>query len=134
MRCQCVRPTIPRSLLCVDGRDADQVSAAVLNVNWRQASFAETVLVACGWRPGKNFLTFFSIGRVRSRVRPVDAAGVAAGPNALRGSGPKQLSRRVGRSHGAHEHPPDQTRGHTELRQLRGSLLGRSTVALFLLG
>src|SRR5216684_2820662 len=25
-----------------------------------------------------------------SRVRPVDAAGVAAGPNALRGSGPKQ--------------------------------------------
>ena len=42
---------------------------------------------------GKNFLTFCSIGRVRSRVRPVDAAGVAAGPNALRGSGPN-------RSHG----------------------------------
>jgi hypothetical protein len=39
---------------------------------------------------GKNFLTFCSIGRVRSRVRPVDAAGVAAGANALRGSGPKQ--------------------------------------------
>ena len=46
--------------------------------------------VTCGRRPGKNFLTFCSIGRVRSRVRPVDAAGVAAGPNALRGSGPKQ--------------------------------------------
>ena len=27
---------------------------------------------------------------VRSRVRPVDAAGVAAGPNALRGSGPNR--------------------------------------------
>jgi len=27
---------------------------------------------------------------VRSRVRPVGAAGLAAGPNALRGSGPKQ--------------------------------------------
>jgi hypothetical protein len=46
--------------------------------------------VTCGRRPGKNFLTFCSIGRVRSRVRPVDAAGVAAGPNALGGSGPKQ--------------------------------------------
>ena len=46
--------------------------------------------VTCGRRPGKNFLTFCSIGRVRSRVRPVDAAGVAAGPNALRGSGPQQ--------------------------------------------
>ena len=31
---------------------------------------------------------FCSIGRVRSRVRPVDAARMAAGPNALRGSGP----------------------------------------------
>src|SRR4249920_176953 len=41
-------------------------------------------------RPGKDFLTFCSIGRVRSRVRPVDAAGVAAGPNALRGSGPNR--------------------------------------------
>jgi hypothetical protein len=46
--------------------------------------------VTCGRRPGKNFLTLCSIGRVRSRVRPVDAAGMAAGPNALRGSGPKQ--------------------------------------------
>jgi len=46
--------------------------------------------VTCGRRPGKNFLTFCSIGRVRSRVRPVSAAGMAAGPNALRGSGPKQ--------------------------------------------
>src|SRR6266478_2108504 len=46
--------------------------------------------VTCGRRPGENFLTLCSIGRVRSRVRPVDAAGVAAGPNALRGSGPKQ--------------------------------------------
>ena len=46
--------------------------------------------VPCGRRPGKNFLTFCSIGRVRSRVRPVSAAGMAAGPNALRGSGPKQ--------------------------------------------
>ena len=33
---------------------------------------------------------FCSIGRVRSRVRPVDAAGVAAGPNALRGSSPNR--------------------------------------------
>src|SRR6202047_3814455 len=46
--------------------------------------------VTCGRRPGKTLLTFCSIGRVRSRVRPVDAAGMAAGPNALRGSGPKQ--------------------------------------------
>jgi hypothetical protein len=46
--------------------------------------------VTCGRRPGKNFLTFCSIGRVRSRVRPVDAAGVAAGPNALCGSGPNR--------------------------------------------
>ena len=53
--------------------------------------------VTCGRRPGKNFLTFCSIGRVRSRVRPVDAAGVAAGPNALRGSGSKQ-SRALRRS------------------------------------
>src|SRR6266478_7855909 len=53
--------------------------------------------VTCGRRPGKNFLTLCSIGRVRSRVRPVDAAGVAAGPNALRGSGPKQ-SRALRRS------------------------------------
>ena len=42
----------------------------------------------CGRRPCKNFLTFWSFGRVRSRVRPVSAAGMAAGPNALRGSGP----------------------------------------------
>jgi len=47
--------------------------------------------VTCGRRPGKNFLTFCSIGRVRSRVRPVDAARIAAGPNALRGSGPNRL-------------------------------------------
>jgi hypothetical protein len=40
--------------------------------------------------PWQEFLTFCSIGRVRSRVRPVCAAGMAAGPNALRGSGPKQ--------------------------------------------
>jgi len=32
VRCQCVGPTIPRSLLTVDGGDADQVSAVVLNV------------------------------------------------------------------------------------------------------
>ena len=47
--------------------------------------------VTCGRRPGKNFLTCCSIGRVRSRVRPVDAARVAAGPNALRGSGPNRF-------------------------------------------
>jgi hypothetical protein len=41
----------------------------------------------------RTFLRFCSIGRVRSRVRPVDAAGVAAGPNALRGSGPKTKPR-----------------------------------------
>src|SRR5262245_38127738 len=46
--------------------------------------------VTCGRRPGKNFLTFCSISRVRSRVRPVGAAGVAAGPNALRGAGPNR--------------------------------------------
>jgi hypothetical protein len=46
--------------------------------------------VTCGRRPGKNFLTACSIGRVRSRVRPVGAAGVAAGPNALRGTGPNR--------------------------------------------
>ena len=46
--------------------------------------------VTCGRRPGKNFLTACSIGRVRSRVPPVGAAGMAAGPNALRGTGPKQ--------------------------------------------
>jgi hypothetical protein len=34
-----------------------------------------------------------SIGRVRSRVRPVDAARIAAGPNALRGSGPNRFTR-----------------------------------------
>ncbi len=33
-------------------------------------------------------LTFVQIGRVQSCVRPVDAAYVAAGPNAIRGSGP----------------------------------------------
>jgi len=48
------------------------------------------IWVTCGRRLGKDFLTFCSIGRVRSRVRPVDAAGVAAGPNALRGSGPNR--------------------------------------------
>jgi hypothetical protein len=40
--------------------------------------------------PWQELSDVCSIGRVRSRVRPVDAAGVAAGPNALRGSGPKQ--------------------------------------------
>jgi len=35
----------------------------------------------------RAFFTFCSIGRVRSRVQPFDAAGVAAAPNALRGSG-----------------------------------------------
>jgi hypothetical protein len=30
------------------------------------------------------------IGRARSRVRPVDAAGVAVGPNALRGTTPNR--------------------------------------------
>src|SRR6478736_9707882 len=49
-----------------------------------------TVSVTCGRRPGKNFLTCCSIGRVRSRVRPVDAAGVATGPNAVRESGPNR--------------------------------------------
>jgi hypothetical protein len=38
----------------------------------------------------RAFLTLVQIGRVRSRVRPVDAAGMAAGPNALRGSGPNR--------------------------------------------
>ena len=37
----------------------------------------------------KLFWRCCSIGRVWSRVRPVDAARLAAGPNALRGSGPK---------------------------------------------
>ena len=46
--------------------------------------------VTCGRRLGKDFLTFSSFGRVRSRVRPVGAARVAAGPNALRGSGPNR--------------------------------------------
>ena len=46
--------------------------------------------VTCGRRPGKNFLTACSIGRVRSRVRPIGAAGMAAGPNALRGTGPNR--------------------------------------------
>ena len=36
--------------------------------------------VTCGRRPGKNFLTFCSIGRVRSRVRPVFAAGYGRWP------------------------------------------------------
>jgi hypothetical protein len=34
--------------------------------------------VTCGRRPGKNFLTFCSIGGVRSRVRRVDEAGLPA--------------------------------------------------------
>jgi hypothetical protein len=34
----------------------------------------------CGRRLGKNFLTLCGIGLVPSRVRPVDAARVAAGP------------------------------------------------------
>jgi len=43
----------------------------------------------CGRRLiDKSFLTECSIGRVRSCVRPVDAARMAAGPNAQRGSGP----------------------------------------------
>jgi len=45
---------------------------------WEFYRFPEAALcplwVTCGRRPGKNFLTFCSIGRVRSRVRPVDAA------------------------------------------------------------
>jgi hypothetical protein len=46
--------------------------------------------VTCGRRPGKSYFDVLQIGRVRSRVRPVDAAGLAAGPNALRGSGPNR--------------------------------------------
>src|SRR6476469_2739555 len=38
----------------------------------------------------RTFGRFCRIGRVWPRVRPVGAAGMAAGPNALRGSGPKQ--------------------------------------------
>jgi len=38
----------------------------------------------------RTFWRVCSVGRVRSRVRPVDAADVAAGPNALRGSGPNR--------------------------------------------
>ena len=36
--------------------------------------------VTCGRRPDKNFLTACSIGRVRSRVRPVCAAGSGRWP------------------------------------------------------
>lgn len=47
--------------------------------------------VTCGRRLGKCFLTLVQHWSVRSRVRPVDAALVTAGPNALRGSGPNRL-------------------------------------------
>src|SRR5215813_1413869 len=47
----------------------------------------------------QDFLTFCSIGRVRSRVRPVDTADVAPGPNALRGTGPNRKSTRLNSSH-----------------------------------
>ena len=54
--------------------------------------FAAKSLVGHVWTAPWQELSdvFCSIGRVRSRVRPVGAASVAAGPNALRGSGPKQ--------------------------------------------
>ena len=35
-------------------------------------------------------LTLMQVGRVQSCVRPVDAADMAAGPNAIRRSGPNQ--------------------------------------------
>jgi hypothetical protein len=59
---------------------------------WAGRAHQSPLWVTCGRRLGKNFLTLRSIGRVRSRVRPVDAADVplAAGPNALRGSGPNR--------------------------------------------
>jgi len=40
--------------------------------------------------PWQELSDLMQHGRVRSRVRPVDAARVAAGPNALRGSGPNR--------------------------------------------
>ena len=47
--------------------------------------------VMCGRRPfGKAFLMFMHIGRVQSCVRPVYVALIAAGPNAIRRSGPNQ--------------------------------------------
>jgi hypothetical protein len=46
--------------------------------------------VTCGRRPGKNFLTFLQHWLGAVTCRPVDAARVAAGPNALRGSGPNR--------------------------------------------
>jgi hypothetical protein len=54
-------------------------------MKWRRLSRSNCT---CGRRLGKNFLTLLQIGRVRSRVRPVCAADVATGPNAVRGSGP----------------------------------------------
>jgi hypothetical protein len=53
-----------------------------------QHEWGKTLWVTCGRRLGKDFLTLLQIGLVRSRVRPVCAARVAAGPNAVRGSGP----------------------------------------------
>lgn len=40
------------------------------------------------WTARWQELSDVCISRARSRVRPVDAAGMAAGLNALRGSGP----------------------------------------------
>src|SRR6516165_7663317 len=65
-------------------------SAVIMAARGNLGHSARPLWVTCGRRLGKNFLTFCSIGRVRSRVRPVDAADVAAGPNALRGSGPNR--------------------------------------------
>jgi len=51
----------------------DHTLGHVWTAPWQELSDASAALVGCG-----------------HVFRPVDAAGMAAGPNALRGSGPKQ--------------------------------------------
>ena len=53
--------------------------------NWQNGRFGSCV---DGSPLARVNLTFVQIGRVQSCVRPVNAAYVAAGPNAIRGSGP----------------------------------------------
>ena len=76
------------------GGFGDHIIVVGFGANRCQAQGRRIADVAMGhvWTaPLARTFRFSSIRRVRSRVRPYDAARIAAGPNALRGSGPDRL-------------------------------------------
>jgi hypothetical protein len=138
----CKRPlTVREATRCLGlGLGAAARGSGALACGEESAALNPQALMGYVWTaPGKNFLTFCSIGRVRSRVRPVGAAGMAAGPNALRGSVPKQkraLNKRCVDPSGFSRSPEHRAhrRGPIGAGVLGGSLSGLDMTANFSLG